>query len=777
MLHGGALKVPARSVIVHPGPTPNYDVAIGWKSPISGKVAITAKVAHVFRGGNGVEWSIAYDGKAGHRILAGAPIASGGAAEIPSAADASKLAALDVEQGELVSLRIGDRGNYHCDSTAVELTIVELGDKARTWSLCKDVVDDIQAGNPHADSQGNAAVWCFFAPGSRPWQKVSWWSREAPFKSEAATAREYMAELAKHHLKTVRQQTRELPEQTWEGAMEALHGKREWPAFPQVPYESPMKVDVPCKYLTGLWRIGAWQIVKNCPRVKRADLKKLPSIRTWAGEIREKLQAADANDPDGVYVVPDNPFIPLACETDRIILALDQMGRHDVAQDGITVWLENQQPDGALFISSYDDTRHSIGALTILCAAMEHYQLAGNREWLEREKPRLRKAVEWIIERRRKTMKETLTPEEAEQLRLGRNWSPYGLQLRMPCGDGEQGRYVYWNDAGGYRSVLMCGEAFRDIDADLGRRLLDEAGAYRKDLWKVVEKSIVESPVVRVTDGTYRSFVPQSFADRGPYTRELPEGTDLFGHCGHFSCDIVVPSAAIEHFLRSGILAIDDPRVDGHFEVLEDNFLSDNPWIRSKKHDYDPEKDWFAHAGWGYQSGWERMPDYYLLKDDIPSFLRSWLNHFATDINLGNWTFNEHTTLASNDKSHGNAVFLSNFRNMLAMEIGDALWLARATPRAWLEQGKKISVRNSPTYFGTVAYEIVSDVDNGKITATIEAPSHKAPKELLLRFRHPKAAPMKSVSVNGKPWTDFNTDKETISLKGLSGAISVQANY
>ena len=80
-------------------------------------------------------------------------------------------------------------------------------------------------------------------------------------------------------------------------------------------------------------------------------------------------------------------------------------------------------------------------------------------------------------------------------------------------------------------------------------------------------------PVVRVTDGTYRSFVPQSFADRGPYTRELPEGTNLFGHCGHFSCDIVVPSAAIEHFLRSGILAIDDPRVDGHFEVLEDNFL------------------------------------------------------------------------------------------------------------------------------------------------------------------------------------------------------------
>ena len=60
--------------------------------------------------------------------------------------------------------------------------------------------------------------------------------------------------------------------------------------------------------------------------------------------------------------------------------------------------------------------------------------------------------------------------------------------------------------------------------------------------------------------------------------------------------------------------------------------------------------------------------------------------------------------------------FIENFRNMLVMETGNSLWLARATPRAWLEQGKRIGVQNAPTYFGTVAYEIVSDVDNGKIS-------------------------------------------------------------
>ena len=86
-------------------------------------------------------------------------------------------------------------------------------------------------------------------------------------------------------------------------------------------------------------------------------------------------------------------------------------------------------------------------------------------------------------------------------------------------------------------------------------------------------------------------------------------------------------------------------------------------------------------------------------------------------------------------------------------------------------------MKNSPTYFGTVAYEIVSDVDNGKISATIELPTRKAPKEVVLRFRHPKTAPIKTVTVNGKPWTEFNKDKETITLKDLTGTVTVMAQY
>jgi hypothetical protein len=44
-------------------------------------------------------------------------------------------------------------------------------------------------------------------------------------------------------------------------------------------------------------------------------------------------------------------------------------------------------------------------------------------------------------------------------------------------------------------------------------------------------------------------------------------------------------------------------------------------------------------------------------------------------------------------------------------------------------------------------------------------------------FRHPKAAPIKAVTVNGKPWTSYDKEKETIILKGLTGQVTVTAQY
>jgi len=111
------------------------------------------------------------------------------------------------------------------------------------------------------------------------------------------------------------------------------------------------------------------------------------------------------------------------------------------------------------------------------------------------------------------------------------------------------------------------------------------------------------------------------------------------------------------------------------------------------------------------------------------------------------------------------------------MEDGSDLWLARGTPRAWLEQGKRISVKNSPTRFGTTSYQIVSEVAHGKIIATVSLPSRNPPDQVLLRLRHPKGTPIRSVTVDGKPWKDFDRVHEVIRLHGLRGQTTVQARY
>jgi len=111
------------------------------------------------------------------------------------------------------------------------------------------------------------------------------------------------------------------------------------------------------------------------------------------------------------------------------------------------------------------------------------------------------------------------------------------------------------------------------------------------------------------------------------------------------------------------------------------------------------------------------------------------------------------------------------------MEEGDVLWLARATPRNWLEQGKRIAVRNAPTHFGPVAYEIVSDVEHGRVVAEITLPSRNPPREVVLVLRHPASAPISAVKVNGKTWADFDPARGWVRLRGLSGQAHLEVSW
>jgi hypothetical protein len=157
-------------VVVHP--MPQEFVAVAWKSPAALKVNVTARVAHAHPAcGNGVAWWLEHRRGDKAAILAEGTLDRGADATIPT-----KTVVL--EPGDRLVLAVDPRDNEHsCDLTEVGLTITESAKEGRAWDLAADVADTIQAGNPHADKQGNNDIWSFVrgpakgaskSPGSSP---------------------------------------------------------------------------------------------------------------------------------------------------------------------------------------------------------------------------------------------------------------------------------------------------------------------------------------------------------------------------------------------------------------------------------------------------------------------------------------------------------------------------------------------------------------------------------------------------------------------------------
>ena len=75
------------------------------------------------------------------------------------------------------------------------------------------------------------------------------------------------------------------------------------------------------------------------------------------------------------------------------------------------------------------------------------------------------------------------------------------------------------------------------------------------------------------------------------------------------------------------------------------------------------------------------------------------------------------------DVPHGwsAAHYVLLLRDMLLHEDGNKLILLPCVPEAWLDDGKKIEVKNAPTYFGAVSFRIQSFRNKGFLKLTLDA--------------------------------------------------------
>ena len=139
-------------------PSPNLFVAVGWKSPTSGELVISAKIAdaHV-NCGNGGEWWVQHHTSRKLVNIGYGEYNTGGSGEL-------NPFKLNVNVGDVIRLAIGPRdGSHACDLTHVDMTLTETGGTKNTWDISKDISGRILDGNPLKDRYGNNAVWHFYS--------------------------------------------------------------------------------------------------------------------------------------------------------------------------------------------------------------------------------------------------------------------------------------------------------------------------------------------------------------------------------------------------------------------------------------------------------------------------------------------------------------------------------------------------------------------------------------------------------------------------------------
>lgn len=562
-------------------------------------------------------------------------------------------------------------------------------------------------------------------------------------------ARQFTRELAAKNLKSIRQMTREHREaSSWDELMQEV---RLWtcpdgtavPPFPKTA-EPPMQVQLPDQRWTDAWNAASAQ---------------LQGKHMWGGLAFEVGRVAHEMDMIGLHGEADKVY-------EHFLTAPGAKSDGDYSDgNGALEWATAMRHDMGY---SHDGTHASTGRL--LFAMAERYFLTGDKEWFQRNRTRLQAAADWIIRQRNSYMKEI--PNRKDLFAVG---------LMPPCMLGDYAipscdwHWYYVDNALDLQGLQRFADALMIFDPKTGKKYQDEAKAFRNDLLRAVKKESVLAPVRFGHDGMYHSFIPRMAYTRGLTGPEL--GAPQFPDCDKFmgSLPLAEPYAALD---------AGDFRMVDTLDAMEDMGTSASAIqekVEARKLKGLPATDaWFWNCFVILPKA-SHNANIYLLQDDVPNFLRFWMNSYAS-VTGSDGKLWEHWHLGGYDEcaapDNGTAGwFMENFRDLLVMEDGQSLWVARATPRIWLEQGKKITVRNAPTCFGTLAYEIVSDADNGRITATIEIPNRNPIRSVIVRLRHPQAIPIKSVMVNGKPWKWFDPAKETIDLKGLTGKAVIAASY
>jgi hypothetical protein len=260
------------------------------------------------------------------------------------------------------------------------------------------------------------------------------------------------------------------------------------------------------------------------------------------------------------------------------------------------------------------------------------------------------------------------------------------------------------------------------------------AAKMREDVERAFARGSVKSPVVQLADGSWNNYVP---------------------------CDALTPRRLLDQWYPTDVDT-------GALHLARLGAIDPRGWLTTALlHDH--EDNLFLHQ-WGMANEpvYNQQATAYLLRDEPAAAIRAFYSMMACAFAHQQltplehrWAWGQYYGPPSTD-----GAWFELYRNLLLNELAadGTLFLGQATPRAWLADGQRIRVEGAPTYYGPVNLRLESAAATGTITAQFEFQSDRRPNRVRLRLRHPDRAVLRSATVNGQTWMDFDAAREWIQI-------------
>jgi len=425
--------------------------------------------------------------------------------------------------------------------------------------------------------------------------------------------------------------------------------------------------------------------------------------------------------------------------------AMGLMGYPDEAQTYLDSLEKLISPEG-LFFASFG----AVDTGTLLWVMEQHYQLTGDKQWLQKELPTMIKMCNWIINKR----KEVKAEQAKDSPYYGLIWFKVGV-------DNPKGGYNYVTDTALCVGLDAAARALRAAGmADEAARVQNESDAYRQDVERSMRLCVTEQGGMRilpVMPETHRYLKRALYSAHG----KAAPGKGYSGH-GYYSLfgSIILETKFLPASHESFRLITD---------LLEQRYgLLLGMCAFGAKGGID-------HAfTYGY---WMNC----LERDEVERVLLGFYGSMAYGMSRGTWAGVECTNIISGSNARTLPHLRSGtqqirlLRNMLVREEDDRLILAQAAPQHWLADGQQVAVLDAPTHFGKVSYTIDSHVAEGRISIKLDPPTRKPPEVILLLLRHPGGKPIKAATADGTPIKQFESG--AVTLTGLKGPTTIDVRY